>query len=744
MLSLVPLFVVTILLVRAARAQLLQAAITKQQIIASDTAANVDKYLADKINILFFQSRDYSLRKFIEPDTSQNLAILMKQDSNLEEVSLLDQQGKQKIAFNKNSLINTLTDQSGSDAFKAVSYLAGKEFISSVSYNNKGDPILTIAVPLLRTNTVVNLNDLSQADLGTYKTPDDIQGALVATYNISDLWQSVLSTKVGHGGYAYVVDGLGNLVAHPDNKFLVSHQKIANVKAVTEFINGKDTTQNTVSETGQNVISTPHKLTRTNWAVIVEEPVSSIYAGINSFIKLAAVIIFSAAILSIILSLVFRSQLVGPIKQLSFGARLLGSGNFDHKISIKSNDELRELADTFNNMGLDIKRLVRNLESKNLSLYTEQTKLSSIISSVSDGIIALNKKGEIVSINPPAAQLIKKVPTQVQGQKMTDLFPWEHEGQHFEPELNKPGLYHYSDLILPRGNEFSYLDMMVSVIHPKQSEVTAIITVHDITKLRELDFMKLDFVAIAAHELRTPLTVIQGYLSLLNEDALKQLSIYNLENLQKAITGSNQLRSLINKLLSIARIERGELEVNIAKLDLSRLVKDIVDQHSTAAAQKEQHIFYHVPTDGHIYVPGDSAALSEVINNLIGNALKYTDSGGKVDVNLLVNKNNEVRVEVADNGPGIPSSLRARLFTKFYRAQRSLIAGSRGTGLGLYISKSIIELHHGKIGIEPDSGKGSVFYFTLPLYDPVKHDMLLSNKKESGGIRGWFKKRPTG
>jgi len=740
LMSLLPLFVVTLFVVNSARSQLLQSAITKQQIIANNTAANVDNYLANKINTLVFQSQVFSARNFEDQIVNQNLAVLINQDHDIDLLSLLNTKGLEQTVFNRQGQVHTLSDDSGTDAFKAATYLSGNAFVSSVSYNSKNEPLITIAVPILRSNFAQNLNALPAANFGTYKTTDDIQGVLVANYNISDLWQSVLSTKIGQGGYAYVVDSLGNLVAHPDKKFLASHQKIANVQAVNAFINGHYDTKNTISERGLNVISTPRKLTKSNWAVIVEEPVTSVYSGINSFIKLSATIILSAVVLSILASLVFRNQLLGPIKKLSLGAKHLGAGDFDHKIDINTNDELRELANTFNSMGSNIKRLVGSLEIKNVSLINEQTKLNSIISSVSDGVIALNAREEIISINPPAAKLIKKSSEEVQGHAMANLFPWEHDSVHFAPELKKPGLYHYGDIVLPRGNEILYLDLMVSVIENKESDVSAIITIHDLTKARELDFMKLDFVAIAAHELRTPLTVIQGYLSLLNEGALKQLSIINLELLQKAITGSNELRNLINKLLSIARIERGEFEVNISKLDIAKLVKDIVGQHATAAAQKTQRIDFHVPTDGHIYVPGDPAALTEVINNLIGNALKFTNSGGTISVSILTNSNEEIRVEVKDNGPGIPTALRARLFSKFYRAERSLIAGSRGTGLGLYISKTIIELHHGKIGIEPDDGRGSTFYFTLPLYNTDKHAKLISNRKETGGIRGWFKK----
>jgi signal transduction histidine kinase len=138
-------------------------------------------------------------------------------------------------------------------------------------------------------------------------------------------------------------------------------------------------------------------------------------------------------------------------------------------------------------------------------------------------------------------------------------------------------------------------------------------------------------------------------------------------------------------------------------------------------------------------VPADPSTITVFLNNLIANAIKNNNQNGSIEVNLVANAD-EARIEVIDNGPGIPEELRARLFTKFYRAERSLTSGTRGTGLGLFISKTIIELHGGKIGIEADAGRGSTFYFTLPIYKPEQHDKLLV-KDKIGGVHGWFKKR---
>lgn len=738
LIALLPLVVVSYVLVTTANNQLLKNASTNQQAVANDLARRVDNYLANNVNALAYTGRLYATQDFSKSQTDQSLRTLFDQNANLDQVTLLTangdtgkqrtltvQGGKTKIA---EDTIDTTPD--------ILEFLADKPYLISVGRTADNNPQVIIGVPILKKY------GSASTDLFTTQKGDveNIAGALVGYYDIGDLWESVLSTSVGNGGYAYVIDGVGSLVAHPDRKFLDSHREVAEVQVVKQFLKGDTATKSTVSEKNKEVISTPSK-TLTGWGVIVEEPVTSIYSSINSYIQMAATIGISAVLLSIMAGLFFSRQLIRPIRELSLGAKRMERGEFDQPINVKTNDELEALAETFNRMARGIKKLISDLKVNNLKLKFEQIKLNNIISSVSDGIIAINKNGEIVSINPPAALLVSQDPKTLEGKQVFEQFFFEHDGESFTPDIKNGGIYHYTDLTAKRGDSIVYLDLVVAVLEHPDSDVSAIITIHDQTASRELNFMKLDFVAIAAHELRTPLTVVRGYLDILNTSAARELSVFNLENLSKAIVGANQLRELINKLLNIARIERGDMEIFIEKLNLSKLVSENVEQHKSMAAQKEQVLSYETSAKGAVYVPADTASIVEVLNNLIGNAIKYNNKGGKISVSLEVN-DKEVRVAVSDDGPGVPEDLRERLFTKFYRAERSLIAGTRGTGLGLFISKTIIELQSGTIGIEPDQGKGSTFYFTLPIYDSARDDEQIA-KKSSGGIRGWFKKRPS-
>ncbi len=737
--ALLPLLMVVFFIINIGKGQITKSAHDRQQVIAEQSRTIIDGFLESRLNSIVFQTQTKSTKNFDKDGVDYSFAALVKDDQNLLKISLVDATGKEKSALDRNGLIKIHDDISNTNPFKSATFLSGKEYISSIEYSDKDIPILTIAIPVIRILGQQNLDNLTTGTFGTYREASDITGVVIAKYDLSSVLKEVLSYNPNTHGHAYIVDDRGNLLAHPDINFLKSHQNINNVHQIREFLAGNTDIHESISETGEHVLSAYSVVSKTKWAVVVEEPISQVTSIVSSYYVSIGEIAIAAIGLALVFSLIFRRQLLTPIRLLATGAKRIGGGDFSYSMPAESKDELGDLARSFNIMGKNVNKLVGDLKTQYFNTNLERLKLSAIISSVSDGVIALNKNGVIISINPPAAKLIDRQTDSLIGKVMTDYYLWVHEGIQFVPNLDNQGITHYSDLVLPHGNDISYLDLVVSVLDKQDSEVAAIITIHDMTPGRELDVMKLDFVAIAAHELRTPLTVVRGYLNLINSDGIRQLSIYNVENLQKAIVGTDQLTILINNLLNISRIERGEMEIIINKIDLQRLTKDVVSQQNTTASLREQDIVFTPSDSKYVYVPGDASSLSEVLNNLIGNALKFTDNGGTVNVNVRTNKDT-VRVEIVDKGPGIPLALRSRLFTKFYRVERSLVAGNRGTGLGLFISKTIIELHNGEIGLEPNTDKGSTFYFTLPIFNPEKHSKLISNDKKSAGIHGWIKK----
>jgi two-component system sensor histidine kinase VicK len=451
------------------------------------------------------------------------------------------------------------------------------------------------------------------------------------------------------------------------------------------------------------------------------------------------VIVVTALIATVVSGFVYKRRLVKTISIMASGASRIGRGDFQYKLALKKNDELQELANSFNSMGDSLEAFVRDLQKRNKNLTTERQKQDSILSSVSDGIIAVNRNHEIRLANAPAAALIGKTPEDITGTPLQAAFPFLRANQSFILDTSKAGSFHYDNLVLRDGDKELFLELSVAVA-PPTSEITAILTVHDVTASRELEIMKLDFVAIAAHELRTPLTVVRGYLDLIiNSPEIAKLTVMNIEYLQRTKSGVTQLAELINNILNVSRIERNSLQIALAKIDLALVLKQATDQQRVTAELRHQKLTYERPPEK-VFVVADASAITEVVNNLVSNAIKYTPENGSVTVRLTQD-GDFARVADIENGRCIPEASKPRLFTKFYRVENSLTTGNRGTGRGLYICKSIVELHHGMIDVMSKLGAGSTFYFTLPLYDHEKHVELTAQTKELGGIHGWFPKR---
>jgi signal transduction histidine kinase len=289
-----------------------------------------------------------------------------------------------------------------------------------------------------------------------------------------------------------------------------------------------------------------------------------------------------------------------------------------------------------------------------------------------------------------------------------------------------------------------YVKVIVAPVHEnlQAGRTRAIVTIHDETASHELENMKSDFVSMAAHELRTPLTAVRGYLEMASSKEQRH-EADSVVFVDKALKNVNELGGLINNLLDVTRIERGTLVLNMEKIDLAECIQHAVDDTRFSARDRDISLNYDGPLEGKPVV-GDLIALREIVINLLTNAIKYTKPGGSVTVQLHdVAAGYEVKV--TDTGIGMTKEAQKYLFNKFYRVHGGLESGSNGTGLGLYIAKSIAERHSGKIAVESEEGKGSTFTLTLPAFDEA-HLQKVQLQKDTGDgnalrrKRGWVTK----
>src|SRR3989344_4485898 len=383
-------------------------------------------------------------------------------------------------------------------------------------------------------------------------------------------------------------------------------------------------------------------------------------------------------------------------------------------------------------------------------ITAERNKLTTTMESIVDGVLALDFDTKIIMINSAALKMLGLKSEHVLEKKLDDVINMSEGNERLMAADLLPKSALKEDTILVQKNDLSistllgrevFVNLTSSAIKEgNEVGLGAIITLNDVSKEQELEEMKIDFVSMAAHELRTPLTAIRGYLSVLQEETQKSMTKEQKSFLDKAFISSSQLASLVENLLSVSKIEKGAMKLEQEETDWKEVLEENFNNFIPLA--KEKNIKFTLNNlDDLPKVFVDKFRVGEVISNLIANAINYTKTGGSVTVSAEANEK-EVTTHVKDTGQGIPERAIPRLFTKFFRVSGVLEQGSKGTGLGLYISKAIVDMHKGRIWVESKIGIGSTFSFTVPLANIENRSALQSVTNDSTTIGVGSSKKP--
>ncbi|TAL14347.1 hypothetical protein EPN95_03285 [Patescibacteria group bacterium] len=290
---------------------------------------------------------------------------------------------------------------------------------------------------------------------------------------------------------------------------------------------------------------------------------------------------------------------------------------------------------------------------------------------------------------------------------------------------------------LPDEEGRRFFDVIAT--YDKGSTSETILTLVDRTSTYDISEQDLDFIAFAAHELRGPITVIRGYLDVLEEELDTVLQPDQHELFRRLTVSANRLSGYINNILNTSRYDRRHLKVHLAEDTLAGIYDTIKDDMELRAHAQNRLLSVNIPADLPT-IAADRASISEVLGNLIDNAIKYSNEGGAINVTAAV-KGDFVEVSVEDHGIGMPGNVVSNLFQKFYRSHRSRETVA-GTGIGLYISKGIIESHGGNIAVRSEEGRGSTFIASLPIYSTVAAKLATGDNSNEGLIEhgnGWIK-----
>lgn len=368
----------------------------------------------------------------------------------------------------------------------------------------------------------------------------------------------------------------------------------------------------------------------------------------------------------------------------------------------------------------DPKKLLLQFEDAAAEAQRQKAEADALFESLGDGAIATDIYGRISKINQTALNLLGLSENKVVGEWFPKVIHAETEnGQAlnlFDRPITKAFLTgkSVSQKLFYRIDEATALPVAVTVspIMLNDKPVGAVEVFRDITLEHNIDKMKSEFISIASHQLRTPLSAIKTYSHLLAEEYMGPLSKEQKELTDIIMNSIDRMNDLIDTLLDISKIERGRLGLDIKYSNLSKLMADIMQEmHQYAEGKK---IELKPDAEPNLSTNTDPVLAREVFANLISNAIKYTPDGGKVSVSLK-RKENEIVLAVKDTGFGIPSHVQDRIFTKFFRAPNVIQKETSGTGLGLYMVKSIADNLGGKIWFKSKEDHGSTFYFSIPI-----------------------------
>lgn len=349
---------------------------------------------------------------------------------------------------------------------------------------------------------------------------------------------------------------------------------------------------------------------------------------------------------------------------------------------------------------------LRQIEEANQLFKAQQAAL---FNSMVEGVLILDENGKIQLINESLKQLFG-IKQEIAGKTLLEAFRLP-QLTVLEKKLQESKVVREFELEIVQ-QERRFIEINAAIIFNEEGTMEGTIFVfHDLTRITQLENTRQEFVANVSHELRTPLSLIKGYVQTLLDGA-KDDPALTTKFLHKIEKHTNQFTYLIEDLLTISRLESGNVFLNLEKTSLKVLADRVVEDLQSRADEKQVKILNLV---NHQVVEVDADRMHQVFLNLVDNAIKYCGSNGEVVIGAAKEGNDSLKVWVKDNGPGIAPEARQRVFERFYRVDRARSRDSGGTGLGLAIVKHIVQAHGGEVWVESQVGVGSTFYFTLPV-----------------------------
>ena len=438
--------------------------------------------------------------------------------------------------------------------------------------------------------------------------------------------------------------------------------------------------------------------------------IESVYQDLVGITKIFTVGTILSILITTIIGFVASKTVTSSIEKMSAQVKTMASGNYGTVVGINTNDEIGDLAKVFNQISKRIK------EEQDVT-ETERRRLATLIESMMDGIITTDTNGKVILINTSAGDMIDVPENEIligkDALKLLNISEYESIGEIIEAEDSLLVNVSEDDEGLLLRAEFSKI---LKEENEDLSQVSTelegyIIVLYDVTDQERQERERREFVSTVSHELRTPLTTMNSYIEALEEGVIndKELAPQFIDTIHKETT---RMIRMVNELMQLGKMDIKEEHYDKEFIDINKLIEQISDRFELT--HPEKNFIKYIPKTP-IFVEGDQDKLTQVFDNIINNAIKYSPNGKNITVRVRQNYNhNRVSISIKDEGVGIPLVHIDKIFNRFYRVDKSRQRTMGGTGLGLALAKNIVEAHRGRIWAQSREGYGSIIFVTLP------------------------------
>lgn len=543
---------------------------------------------------------------------------------------------------------------------------------------------------------------ISEQIIDRYENPDEFQAAFLQLFITSSSLRNVQANIIAPDGKTIA----SSTAASADDFITYNNSAVISALAGEEAFDSrtKSIDQNSqVKEWLSYALPVKNKSGAVKYVIYLQMDAS----GINTTLMQTASTIFVAVLLALlatcVIALIFANTITKPIALLTKKANQLAKGRLNTNISIMSNDEIGQLTKSFNHMSRELKKTLSDMENEN-------RKLEVLLHNMTDGVLAFDEHGNLIHANSLCYEMLDI-------DRFKISLDWFLNKVGIDPSELLPNTI--TEVVVEENQK--YINVALIPYESAKIAVSGVIAVlSDITKHRELDDMRKEFVANVSHEIRTPLTTIKSYVETLLDGAVDDTQTAR-DFLKIIDDATDRMALLAGDLLSLSRIDTNTVRFNMQKLDLVTIAQNCIKQ-SIITAESHNHTLKLIPPKfDSCFILADESRLMQVINNIVSNSIKYSGDGADITLKITSGKT-KYYLEISDNGIGVEESELKRIFERFYRIDKARSRSMGGNGLGLSIAKELTEEMGGTITAYSAPGEGLTMVIAFPQYKQKQKD----------------------